>query len=251
MKYILPFNGFYPVLEKLTLVDEDVELIYEKYFKSDIEEIEKTSRLKSNMFQEHSLDTSILISEESKKAHELAPCKISINQRYNAYNPVDKLIYFSVNFSAFNFVMDCGGDLKKAVNNLPENQRTSFLREFTKEKIKGSIHHELTHWLDDVFHNQHILARIKKQQKAGTSNIGGKSVNAEKFEIQAQIHNIKQLYNSFSETWNEMTFKQMLSLSPALNAVYNQLSGKELVQWKRDLKTRMSREGLLGINMRD
>jgi hypothetical protein len=251
MKHLITYKLYSPLFEKLTLIEDDVELIYQKYFQKDIEEIEKTSKVKLEMFERSYSDTGILISDESKRGHELTPCKIFINQGANAYAPSNQSIYISINLSAFNFVIDCGGDLKEAANNLPENQRTSFLREFTKEKIKGSIHHELTHWLDDVFHNQHISKRIKKQQLAGTRDIRGKSVNAEKFEIQAQIHNIKQLYNSFSETWNEMTFKQMLSLSPALNGVYNQLSGKELLQWKRDLKTRMSREDLLGRNMRD
>ena len=95
------------------------------------------------------------------------------------------------------------------------------------------------------------MKRVKKQISVGTRNIGGKPVNAEKFEIQGQIHNIKQLHNSFSDKWNEMTFREMISLSPALNAVYNQLNSEQLTQWKRDLKTRMSREGLLGKMMRD
>lgn len=251
MKHILPYNNFTPILEKLTAVDDDVNLIYDLYFKKDIEEIEKTGIVKSSMFQISETDTSILQSEESLKGNELAPCKILINRNQNGYDPINKIILISVNFGALNFALGEGGNIEKTSQILPVNQRTSFLKEFTKEKIKGSIHHELTHWLDDIFHNQHILKRVKKQISAGTRNIGGKPVNAEKFEIQGQIHNIKQLHNSFSDKWNEMTFREMISLSPALNAIYNQLNSEQLKQWKRDLKTRMSREGLLGNKMRD
>jgi hypothetical protein len=251
MKHILPYNNFTPILEKLTAVDDDVNLIYDLYFKKDIEEIEKTGIVKSSMFQIAETDTSILQSEESLKGNELAPCKILINRNQNGYDPINKIILISVNFGALNFALGEGGNIEKTSQILPVNQRTSFLKEFTKEKIKGSIHHELTHWLDDVFNNQHILKRVKKQISAGTRNIGGKPVNAEKFEIQGQIHNIKQLHNSFSDKWNEMTFREMISLSPALNTVYNQLNSEQLKQWKRDLKTRMSREGLLGNKMRD
>ena len=251
MKHILPYNNFTPILEKLTAVDDDVNLIYDLYFKKDIEEIEKTGIVKSSMFQISETDTSILQSEESLKGNELAPCKILINRNQNGYDPINKIILISVNFGALNFALGEGGNIEKTSQILPVNQRTSFLKEFTKEKIKGSIHHELTHWLDDVFNNQHILKRVKKQISAGTRNIGGKPVNAEKFEIQGQIHNIKQLHNSFSDKWNEMTFREMISLSPALNAIYNQLNSEQLKQWKRDLKTRMSREGLLGNKMRD
>ena len=251
MKHILPYNNFTPILEKLTAVDDDVNLIYDLYFKKDIEEIEKTGIVKSSMFQISETDTSILQSEESLKGNELAPCKILINRNQNGYDPINKIIVISVNFGALNFALGEGGNIEKTSQKLPVNKRTSFLKQFTKEKIKGSIHHELAHWLDDVFNNQHILKRIKKQISAGTSNIGGKPVNAEKFEIQGQIHNIKQLHNSFSDKWNEMTFREMISLSPALNTVYNQLNSEQLKQWKRDLKTRMSREGLLGNKMRD
>jgi hypothetical protein len=251
MKHILPYNNFTPILEKLTAVDDDVNLIYDLYFKKDIEEIEKTGIIKSSMFQISETDTSILQSEESLKGNELAPCKILINRNQNGYDPINKIILISVNFGAHNFALGEGGNIEKTSQILPEKQRNSFLREFTKEKIKGSIHHELTHWLDDVFHNEHILKRVKKQIEFGSRNLSGKSVNAEKFEIQGQIHNIKQLHNSFLDRWNDMTFAEMISLSPALTSVYNQLTSTEHKQWKRDLKTRMSREGLLGINMRD
>lgn len=251
MKHVTAFSEFNAIFEKLTEVDDDVDLIYDLYFKKDIEEIEKTGIVKSSMFQMAETDTSILKTEESIKGHEIAPCKIFINNKLNGYDPLKKVIFISVNLGAFNFALDEGGDIKKASIFLSSNQRNSFLKEFSKEKIKGSIHHELTHWLDDVFHNQHIANRIKKQISAGTRDIGRRPVNSEKFEIQSQIHNIKQLYRSFSHVWDEMTFRDMISLSPPLNTVYNQLNADYLKQWKRDLKTRMSREGLLGKMMRD
>lgn len=247
MKYIKPYRF---IVEKLTDVDSDVDLLYNLYFKKDIEEIEKTGIITKSMFEQHETDTLILKSEDAIGANEIAPCKIIVNKNLNGYDPINKIIYISVHFGALGIALEEGGDIGKAAQWMG-SERTSFLREFTKEKIKGSIHHELVHWLDDTFHGGHIRKRIEKQLGAGTRNLGGKSVNAEKFEIQAQIHNIKQLYNSFGEDWDSMTFAQMISLSPPLSNIFRSLGGEELKGWKRDLKTRMSREGLLGKQMRD
>jgi hypothetical protein len=74
-------------------------------------------------------------------------------------------------------------------------------------------------------------------------------INANKLEIQAQIHNVKQLYNKYENIWDELTFKDMLTYSPPLNKVYRDLPMKIKLDWIRNLKTRMHREGLLGKNM--
>jgi len=250
MKYIKLFKDYQFITEKLTDVDDDVDLIYDLFFKKDIEEIGKTGIATKSMFKESESDTSILKSAEAIKGHQIEPCQIIINKGSNGYNPIDKTIYVSVSLQALGFAFEDGGDIMKAAEWMGE-KKNSFLKEFTKEKIKGSIHHELVHWLDDIFHSGHIKKRIEKQLSAGTRDLGGKSVNAEKFEIQGQIHNIKQLYNSYKNDWDMMTFNQMLSFSPPLSFIYRSLSGEEQKQWKRDLKTRMSREGLLGSNMRD
>ena len=144
-----------------------------------------------------------------------------------------------------------GGDFVKAVNDLSDyKQKKIFKIEFTEEKIKGSIHHELTHWIDDVFHNRHIEKRINKQVELQTRDIGGIPVNATKMEIQGQIHNIKQLYNKYKNNWDVLTFDDILNISPTLNTVNNSLPSNFKERWIRDLKIRMNREGLLGKNMR-
>jgi hypothetical protein len=249
MKYIKIFSDYQFIVEKLTDVDDDVDLIYDLFFKKDIEEIEKTGIITKSMFKYSESNTSILKSTESINGHQIAPCTIIINKQLNGYDPINKIIYISVNLNAVDIALEDSGDIGKAASWM-EN-KTSFLREFTKEKIKGSIHHELVHWLDDTFHSGHIRKRIERQLGAGTRNLGGKSVNSEKFEIQAQIHNIKQLYNSFRDTWDSMSFTQMISLSPPLSNICRSLRGDELKKWRRDLKTRMAREGLLGKQMRD
>jgi hypothetical protein len=236
--------------EKLTMVDDDVDLIYDTYFKDDIEEINRTGIVTEKMFKYSLTDTSILKSEEAMRAHELNPCSIHINAGKNGYAPLTKDIYVSVNFGAFEFVLDFKGDLSIAAEKLPSGtHKNNFSKEFTLEKIKGSIHHELAHWIDDTFNNQHIEKRIQKQMSAGTSDLKNIPVNMTKFEIQAQIHNVKQLHNKYNDIWDSLSFMDMIKLSPALNVVYNQLNPEQLKQWTRDLKTRMYRENLLGKKM--
>lgn len=249
MRHIKLFKD-YLIVEKLTDVESDVDLIYDLFFKKDIEQIEKTGIVTETMFKPSESDTSILKSVESIKGHQIAPCEIIINRYINGYDPINKTIYISFHLGALRYALEDDGDIKRAAESMGD-ESNSFLREFTKEKVKGSIHHELAHWLDDTFHSGHIKKRIEKQLSIGTRNLGGRPVNAEKFEIQAQIHNIKQLHNSYKQDWDNMTFNQMVTLSPSLNLIYRSLSGDDLKRWKRDLKTRMSREGLLGSKMRD
>lgn len=250
MRHIKLFKDYQFIVEKLTDVESDVDLIYDLFFKKDIEQIEKTGKVTESMFKPAESDTSILKSVEGVNGHQISPCQIIINRNINGYDPINKTIYISFHLGALRYALEDDGDIKKATETMGDD-KNSFLREFTKEKVKGSIHHELVHWLDDTFHNQHIKKRIEKQLSTGTRNLGGRPVNAEKFEIQAQIHNIKQLHNSYKDTWNSMTFNQMVTLSPSLNLIYRSLSSDDLKRWKRDLKTRMSREGLLGNKMRD
>jgi hypothetical protein len=236
--------------EKLADVDLDVDFLYDTYFKEDIDNLNEIGILKGNMFQNIEIDTSILKSVESKQAHSLNPCKILINKGINGYQPITKILYLSVSFSALNHIINNNGDLNAAYEDLSTpTQKNNFSREFTEEKVKGSIHHELAHWLDDTFNKQHIEKRIRKQIEAGSRNLKNIPVNMEKFEIQGQIHNVKQLHNKYKDTWDYLSFSQMLSLSPALTTVKNQLNDIQRKEWIRDLKTRMYRENLLGKKM--
>jgi hypothetical protein len=126
-------------------------------------------------------------------------------------------------------------------------------KEYTEERIKGSIHHELAHWIDDTFNNQHLKKRIEKNlalNSAGEALPFDKvTVNAHYMEIQAQIHNIKQLHNKYADTWDTLSFDEMIGMSPSLYNTYRSLPYSLKTQWVKKLKMRMFREGLLGKRM--
>jgi regulator of replication initiation timing len=190
--------------ETLANVDNDVNFLYDTYFKKDIDIIQKTGILTTDMFQKNETSTSVLKEDESKEADKINRCLITINlNNVNYYNPFDQIMNISINKNALDFVIfESFGDLKKAAIMLKSNK---IITEFTEEKIKGSIHHELSHWIDDTMHNQHIKKRLKKARESGTKDKKNEPMNSSKIEIQAQIHNIKQLYNKYQNIWDTIS----------------------------------------------
>ncbi len=240
--------------ERLMAVDVDVNMIYDKYFKEDIEKVRATGKVTKEMFLHHELTTSDLISSLSKKANDINPCEIIINRGLNFYSALNNRISLSINDKMIDFVLyEHGGSIKNAYEYLKVNvphQTKTFINEFNPSKLKGSIHHELVHWIDDTLHNRHIKKRAKISMETNTDMTKkGLPINADKIEIQGQIHNVYQLKQEFKEIWDELTFEKLINLSTTLTVVNKQLKGDTNDNWRKELKTRMYREGLLGKKM--
>jgi len=243
-----------PLNEKLTNIDDDVNLIYDEYFREGVEEFEETKRMTRNLFTPGEGDTSMLKDPESIEANAINPCTIYVNKMVNHYDPNAKIVSVSANIQAIDFLIEAAdGYLVRAQKKLPYDQADSLAKEFTEERIKGSIHHELAHWIDDTMHNQHIkkfVDRNIEKHKAGEPIPYNKTtVNAIPMERQAQIHNIKQLHNKYKDIWDTLTFSDMMALSNALTATMTSLPAPLRAQWIKDTKMRMYREGLLGVKM--
>jgi hypothetical protein len=238
------------LVERLMDIDDDVDLIYDKYFKEYYDNMEKTGKMTYDMFKLDETDTSILKSPLCIEAHKLNPCVIRINNGSNYYDPEEKIISVSFSNAAKNFVFSsANGNINHAINLLDDSQKKSLSREFKESTIKGSIHHELVHWLDDTMHNYHIKNRIKKQILLKTRDLKGIPVNASKMELQSQIHNIKQLKRKHEDVWDDLSFDDMISLSPSLTIINKSLIDPYKSKWRIDIIKRMNRENLLGNNM--
>ena len=240
--------------EKLTDVDDDVDMIYEMYFRKSIEEVERTGRLSVQTFEQTETDTSVLKNELCIKAHEINPCTILVNKGVNHYNPNTRVISVAANLQAANFIIQQhGGSIERSLQYLEPSQAMMLKKEFTEERIKGSIHHELAHWIDDTSNNQHIKKRIDKnilRHDAGEAQpFNNVTINAHYMEIQAQMHNIKQLHNKYSDQWDTLSFEDMLHMSPSLTSTHRSLPYSLKIQWVKNIKMRMFREGLLGKRM--
>ena len=243
-----------PLNEKLTNIDDDVNLIYDEYFREGVDEFEETKRMTRSLFIPGEGDTSMLKDPESVEANAINPCAIYINKMVNHYDPNAKVVSVSANIQAIDFLIEVSdGYLVRAQKHLPYDQANSLAKEFTEERIKGSIHHELAHWIDDTMHNQHIKKfvdrNIEKHNAGEPIPYNKTTVNSIPMERQAQIHNIKQLHNKYKDIWDTLTFNDMMELSNALKATMTSLPDALRKQWVKDTKMRMYREGLLGVKM--
>ena len=248
-KYFKTYNK-YKLNEALYQIDNDVNMLYNLYFKKDIDYINETNTVTQNMFIRSTLDTSILRDKESIKSHNINPCVIKVNQLSNHYDPNKSIISISANREVVSIILDNDGDIKKTLFDISRSQHTMFINELTEHRIKGSIHHELIHWIDDTMNNNHIKTKIASFIKNKSRNIKNKSVNISKFEINAQMGNIQQLKNVVGEeVWNDIGFIDMILKSSPLTHVNISLNNEDRKIWHRDLKKRMYREGLLGKKM--
>lgn len=231
--------------EKLTKVSGNVDWIYNEYFAEAFNYIKKNGTVEMSLLHKASFTSDRLNSRLSKLADRKKPITIYINfNKGNTYNPVNNEIHLNIHQEAWGFA-EQEGSIKNAVELLSGQQKKHFLREFVPETIKGSIHHELNHWIDDALHNNHIGKHVRKAADSGVSpqdNVGTHERNS-------QIHNIVQLKRKLKDRWDTLSFKEMTHFIPSMGHWSSQLEPEEHALWKKNLLRRMARENLLGKGM--
>lgn len=154
-----------------------------------------------------------------------------------------------------------GGALQVALTNaqqqLPASQIKSFNQEFSGERIQSTIAHEISHWLNDTMHNFHItkdLRITRELNKPEFMKLHNKDVNMTHFEVDAQIHGIKQLKMQYRKKWDEFTLADVYFKYNSLRYMGGQIYqnyGKEVGDiWQKLIVKRMAREKLLGKKMK-
>lgn len=239
-------------------LDTQVDYLYDAHFRDYCESVLRDEPVNLPKVAVVATTKDLPPSDLIRKANKLQTCKIKINDG-NAYVPDTALIKISVSIPAVEFLVNNDATLSQMVDRLRDTNTglaTQLETEFSASRVKGSIYHELSHWLDNVFHNQHIL---RKLHKASTDRIrrahhlhpGVPDVMMSSYEIDAQIHSIKQLKRDYSHKWDDLTFDQMLSLNSTLTLLNNESRQDGFgAMWRKKLKARMAREGLLGQRMR-
>jgi hypothetical protein len=246
-------------------LDNDVDKIYDLAFAPILTAIRSNTWDGNQYAAINNLgDTGILISPDAIKANKINPVDI-ITTSGNLYNPNgDGIngphISVSINNQVLGLIAEFGS-ISEAINELPGSQHKKFKSELTPERIKGSIHHELSHWLDDTFHNSHIKNRLnwantaseKNRDYKKASNImsqGKKAQDLSNYEINAQIHAIKQLKREHEDMWDLYDFNDIIDLNPSLGVLRDNFKEiGEYDNWKKHLLSRMYREKLLGDEM--
>jgi len=256
---------FKEYLQERTLkVNADVDFIYNKFFKDIIKafdkgDFEKVIKLSNRTMLIHSSE---LKTKDSKKGNAIIPIEIifSPDANLNAYDSLHNKITFHISKNIIQVLSQMGNQEQLRIG--LGKQYFQFNSEFTAERLKGLVMHELSHWLDDALHNKHITSKMNraKEYTADYERINmvkklisdGDNVNSGYVEIEGQIHSIVQLKRSYKSSWDEMTYEDLLRLNPSLLSIDSSLkqTPKVYAKWKKALFKRMNREGLLGKQMR-
>lgn len=262
------FDFGFPLLENTFDIDRDVDFLYKVGFDSFIKTFSKnrsteeasTAKDMIDIVGQHwfkSINSRELKSRDCKEAHSYNPIDIflGISKKGSLYYPESHRIDISLNESLFNLMIL--PDWISVFNSFATSKKKLTLSEFSEKKIKSTIAHELSHWLNDTLHNYHITDLSKLSTTLNDDDIfklKKHHVSLTHFEIDAQIHGIKNLKNNCSRTWDQMTmysvFINYTSLTQILITVTKKY-GKDVADvWQKNLMKRMARENLLGKNMK-
>lgn len=192
-----------------------------------------------------------LPSKDSKKASKIKPIQIKCGIMGGSYyNPKESEIATSMTKSGLRVIYTGDMSLLSAID------KKTLSKEITEDRIKASISHELSHWLDDVNHNNQITKLTSLANELGSANVmklKKQDVNLTYFEIDAQIHGIKPIYLNHKKEWDEYTLEDLFYMYVPLTTIYNRVKqyGKDVTDlWQKTLIKRLNREGMLGKNMR-
>lgn len=249
----------YLINEKTYNIGQDVDLIYNKLIKSIMKlfhkgkykEFENEIRNK-----QHSMYSDKLKSRQTKQAHEINPVTISFvhNGLGNHYNPIKGYIQISLNKNVMDLLAKTNYEefnIKRDVGSMYER----FMNELSESSIKGSIYHELSHWLNDTFHNQQIKKMIKRAGETGDYSItkkGHQYTTLTDYELDAQIHAVKQVKRDNNKKYDQIDWKELMILKPALHLAFERAAfSNEYDEYMKRFTKRLHREKLLNKKLQN
>jgi len=283
-EYLQPYTSFfersedeYIFMENLYNVQRDVNIIYNRFYKKLVDDVKNDRGIDIESYRDSSfnhllhqyplqsssdilfggLHSSDLVSPDCKKASKIKPVTIyvGVSSSSNFYDFGDNFINISPNSYIFNLIVSLG--TKVAFERIPLKAVKRAKNEITEFRIKASIAHELSHWIDNSLHSvmDNIAGNPIKYSGKDLSNkllLRKHNVNATYYELQAQIHGIAQIKKVYRAQWDKFTLYDLFNAYTALHEVARSLASdpEELNQWLKDLVKRMSREGILGKNMK-
>ena len=249
--------------EEINDISADIEWMTQEYIKPLMDSILLWP--KTNIINSSVADMTKLKSELLRKAYELNPIEIQFTTSAMSpfYSTQNKIIVVNPSPSAMGLFAE-SGSIETCVSFMPDRIAKAFRREFEPERVELSLVHELAHWLDDTLHNNHVFnsastydkhAQIGKELeyiKKRNAHWGGE-YNYSEVEREAQIQSIAHYKGKIGDKlYNKMSFDDMLNNNGGIGFFTNESDKKDKHshKWKKELLKRMSREGLLGDNMR-
>jgi hypothetical protein len=199
--------------------------------------------------------------EEFRKAVELNNIRVTVgvSDEGNIYYPTKQRMNLSFNQGVMD-LLKSHLSVDSIFALIKPSQLKNFKQELSGEVTKASIAHEISHWMDDTFHNYHLSSMAGTPYMSGNAKYdrvmkGKENVGFTFYEINAQVHAIKQLIRRIpEEEWDNINhIEDIFDLYPTLNSIRTKsktMSAIQYQQWLQDLLKRLSREGLLGKRMR-
>lgn len=255
-------------LYKLSGFDEIAQLVVNDRIKDlpiDLQEDIKNRRVATL----YSTTTNVLTSRDCQDANKIKAVPIHFiidpqGSRYSANSKEDLIadnmqISVSLNHSALRFlVLNQNKSRSMLKRGMKISQYEYVFNVLSPQAIKSSIAHELTHWLQDVLHNRFLYKLFLKSHELNNENIITlklADVNMTHFEIDAMVNALKNTKESNQTDWDSLTLTDLIFRESVLQATVSRLhslySDKIISIWLEFLIKRMSRENLLGKNMRE
>lgn len=238
------------------LLDDGPLWFLEKIFDGDLENLQDIRALVlsgggniftalSSDYEEHS--ESVIVANKKK------PCHIYFGvYPQSSFHPDENRIQISLgSLSGWKklFLKEIKEDesfLEYLVRSLGKELSSFFLADISKLRLKQSVIHELTHWLDYT-----LLHDYFPELKAFVRKVGDFAAYQERLvnlfyaETNAQINQIISTKEDIPG-YQEMTLHDIIKLSPSLNSIYLALEAREdssyFIAWKKHLLKRLVRE---------
>lgn len=242
-------------------VQNDVDRVYNEFFKATLhalyaedyyeaKQLLRTRRIPGRTMLRY------LKTPTMRQAMEMNPVDFIINGESNYYRPMENEISLALSPGGLKVLFGMGS--RAATEVAVGTSRERWLRDLNAVKMKGSIHHEFAHYLDDTFNNLNLRkkmttvmnSRNNAEVRRRVLHQGYEDVNVSDMEIEGIIHNVVQIHRAYRSRWDKITFDEMLRLEPSLQHATHGMSAREAQIWRRKIMERMGREGLLGKKMR-
>lgn len=233
------------LLEKTFDIANDVDLIYNKFFKSLVNDFnkKKIDSVWLSQYRPLSIKSSELKTKDAKKANSINPITIItdlFDYKNNYYDPKKNMINIIVNRRGLLAYIQYNYDIKKMKQDLNIKDFKEVEYEITEQRIKSSIYHELSHWISDSLYNRHIKTLVdlaKDNNNPELLKLGQKNINLTYFEIDAQIHAIKNLKKGFKKEWDTFTLDKVFlyynTLYEIAKEVYQKYGEDTLIIWEK------------------
>ena len=263
VQYNIIFESLKELIQEETFeIDSDVDFLYKKLglekflqdYKDNPSEIYRSSQYGG---VDLLLDSSVVISSEdlpsniSQKAHKINPITIKIDSQNTQYDVVDNEIQIGLRLDAIRYLGQKGLD--------QENIATS---EFSENRLKDKISHELNHWLEESFYDNKsskTLSKYKSDVKSlnpndysGVVDLQNKLKYTSSSEIESLVQQVKQ-HKRGNIGWNDYNmidlFKKIPTVRHYLISVYDKISISDYKKFVKTLFIRLNREKLLTKKM--